>query len=187
MVTISLWWSVSIGALVREAYLEQSCYQRAHHEPYDGNHQQSQSIPPFIGKVKQNVLCDWHWLMDIQQSVLQWYGRSKEPTQWWLLVLQSCWMLCVPCATSCVQGTYVVWSSKGIEWCRWTYLLRGDIKQLVVEWSGTIVELHHSCDDTDRLNSYGGRLSYYCPFIQQIRPDTSYTQFRWQEGMTSIF
>jgi len=71
---------------------------------------------------------------------------------------QSWWMHWVPHATACIQGTYVASSSKGIQWCWRTYLLRGKINQLVVEWTGMLVEFRHSYDDFDHFNSYGGRL-----------------------------
>jgi hypothetical protein len=64
----------------------------------------------------------------------------------------------VPHVTACVQGTYVVRSSNGIQWCWGTYLLSGEIKRLVVEWTGTLVEFRHSYDDLDPFMSYGGRL-----------------------------
>jgi len=64
----------------------------------------------------------------------------------------------VPHATACVQGTYVVCCSKGIQWCWETYLLRGEIKRLVEEWIGKLVEFHHSYDHFDCFISYGGRL-----------------------------
>jgi len=52
MVTVFLRGGVSISALVRQAQLEQSCYQRAFQEPYDGNRQQLHFIPHFIQKVE---------------------------------------------------------------------------------------------------------------------------------------
>jgi len=65
-------------------------------------------------------------------------------------------------ATACVQGTYVVCSSKGIQWFSGTYLLRGEIqRRVVVEWTGTLVEFHHSYDDFNHFNSYGGRLELW--------------------------
>jgi len=60
--------------------------------------------------------------------------------------------------TACIQGTYVVCSSKRIQWCWGTYLLRGEIKQLVVEWTGTLVQFLHSYNHFDCFNSYGGHL-----------------------------
>jgi len=64
----------------------------------------------------------------------------------------------VPHATTCVQGTYVGCSSKGIQWCWRTYLLRGEIKWLVVEWTGTLVEFRQSYDDFARFISYSSHL-----------------------------
>jgi len=74
------------------------------------------------------------------------------------LLPQSCWMDWVPHVTAYIQGTYVVCPSKEIQWCWGTYLLKGEIKHLVVEWTGTLVELHQSYDYFDRFNSYGSRL-----------------------------
>jgi len=64
----------------------------------------------------------------------------------------------VPHVTACMQGPYVICSSKGIQWCWGMYLLRGEIKQLVVEWTGGLVGYHHSYNDFDYWNRYGGRL-----------------------------
>jgi len=41
------------------------------------------------------------------------------------------------------------------------YLLSGGIKRLVVEWTGTLVEFHHSYDDIDRFDGYSGRLELW--------------------------
>jgi len=152
---------VLISALVRQAQLEQSCYQRASHEPYDGNRQQLHFVPDFIQRVEQNVLCDGHQLLEIRRSVFQSFGRSKQPSWWWshtFLLPQSCWMHWVPHATACVQGTYVVCSSNGMQWCGGTNLLRGGIQRLVVEWTGTLVESRHGYNDDDNFISYGRRL-----------------------------
>jgi hypothetical protein len=74
MVTIFLREGVSICALVHQAQLQQSCYQRAFQEPYDGSHQQLLFIPHFIQKVPQNVLRNEHQLLEIRQRVLQLCG-----------------------------------------------------------------------------------------------------------------
>jgi len=82
-----------------------------------------------------------------------------------VIVLLSSGMHWVHHATACIRGIYVVCSSKGIQWCWGTCLLRGDIKRLVVEWTGTYGEFRHRYDDSDCFNSYGGqrelRLSLY--------------------------
>jgi len=62
----------------------------------------------------------------------------------------------LPHATACVHGTYVVCYSKGIQWCWRPYQLRGEMKQLVVQWTGTLDEFHHNYDDFYHFNSYGG-------------------------------
>jgi len=81
MVTIFLPGGVSISALLRPAQLEQSCYQRAFQQPYNVNHQQLNFVPRFIQKVEWNVLCNGHRLLEIGQSVLQSFGRSKQRSQ----------------------------------------------------------------------------------------------------------
>jgi len=191
MVTVFLRGGVSISALVRQAQLEQSCYQRAFQEPYDGNRQQLHFLPHFIRKVERNVLRNRHRLLEIRQCVLQSFGRSKQPSRRWLhtfLLQQSWWMHWVPHATACVQGTYVECSSKGIQWCWGTYLLRGEIKWLVVEWTGTLVEFCHSYDDFDRFFSYCGglelRFSLYSAvqtrhILQTIRATRRDGQYIW--------
>jgi len=111
--------------------------------------------------VEWNVLRDGHRLLDIWHSVLQSFGRSKQPSRQWLhtfLVPQFCWMHSVPHATACVQETYVLCCCKGIQWCWTMYLLRGEIKRLVVEWTGTLVKFRHSYYDVDRFISYSSRL-----------------------------
>jgi hypothetical protein len=74
MVTDFFRGGVSISARVHQQQLEQICYQRAFHEPYDGNHQQLHFIPHCIQKVEQNVLSNGHQLLEIWQSVLQSFG-----------------------------------------------------------------------------------------------------------------
>jgi len=154
--TVSLQGPVSIGTLVHQAQHERSWDQRVSQEPYDGNCQQYHFVSHYIQKVERNVLHNGHQLLVLGQSVLQSFSQSKQPSQWWLhmfLVIQSCWMHWVPHATVCVQGTYVVCSSNGIQWSSGTYPLRGEIMRLVVEWTSTLVEFHHSYDDFDHLES----------------------------------
>jgi len=161
MVTIALRGGVSISVLVRQAQLEQSSYERAFQEPYDGNRHQLHVVAHCIQKVQWNVLRDGHRLLEIQGSVLQLFGQSKQPSQRWLdtfLLPQSCWMHWVPHAAACIQGSYVVCSSKEIQWSWGTYLLRGEIKGLVVEWTGRLLEFRHSYDDFDRFFSFSSRL-----------------------------
>jgi len=161
MVNIFLRGEVSISALMCKAQLEQSCYQRAFWEPYDGNCQQLHLVPHFIQQVERNLLRNGHWLLEIQHSVLESCGWSIQTLRWWLhtfLLLQSCWMHWAPHATACVQGTYVVCPSNGIQGCWGTYLLRCEIKRLVVEWTGTLAQFHHGYDDFDRFISYSGCL-----------------------------
>jgi hypothetical protein len=161
MVTVFLQGGVSISALVRQAQLEQSCYQWAFQEPHNSNRQQLHFIPHFIQKVEPNDLRNGHRLLEIRQSVLQSFGRFKQPSRRWLHMLllpQSCWMHWVPHATSCIQRIYVICSSKGIQWCWGMSLLRGEIKRLVVEWTGTLFEFHHTYTDFDRFISYCGHL-----------------------------
>ena len=64
----------------------------------------------------------------------------------------------VPHATAGFQGTWVICSSKGIQWYWGMYLLRGQIKRLVVVWTGTLAKFRHSDHDFDRFNSYDGHL-----------------------------
>ena len=79
MVTIALRGGVSISVLVRQAQLEQSSYERAFQEPYDGNRHQLHVVAHCIQKVQWNVLRDGHRLLEIQGSVLQSFGQSKPP------------------------------------------------------------------------------------------------------------
>ena len=52
MVTVVLRAGVSISTLVRQGQLEQSCYQRAFQEPYDGNGHQHHFVPHIIKMVE---------------------------------------------------------------------------------------------------------------------------------------
>jgi len=161
MVTVFLWGGVSISALVHQAQLEQSCYQRAFQEPYDGNRQRLHCVPHYIQNLQRNVVRNGHRLFEIGQNGLQSFGQSKQPSWQWLhtlLLPQSCWMHWVLHPTACIQGTYVVCSSKEIQWCWGTYLLRGEIQRLVVEWTGTLVEFRHSYNNIDCFMSDCGRL-----------------------------
>ena len=83
IVTVSMRGGVSISAPVRQAQLEQSCNQQAFQEPYNGNRQQLHFIPHMIQKFERNVLRDGHRLLQIWQSVLESFGRSKQPSQRW--------------------------------------------------------------------------------------------------------
>jgi len=93
--------------------------------------------------------------------VLKLFSWVTHPSRRWLHTFhlqQCCWMQWVPHVTACVQGTYVVCSSKGIPWIWGMSLLRGEIKQLVVKWKCTLFEFHHSYNDVDHIDSYSGRL-----------------------------
>jgi len=81
MVTVFLRGGLSISPLVRQAQLEQSCYQRTFQEPCDGNHQQLHFVPHLIQQVERNVLCNGHRLLDIWQSLLQSFGQFKQPSR----------------------------------------------------------------------------------------------------------
>jgi hypothetical protein len=62
MVSILLLGGVWISVLVWPAQLEQSCYQQAFQEPYNGNCQQLDFIPHYIQKFELNVLHNGHRL-----------------------------------------------------------------------------------------------------------------------------
>jgi len=79
MVSVFMRGEVSISTPVRQAYLEQCCYERAFQEPNNGSHQQLHLVSHFIQKVEWNVTCHPHTLLDVQQSVLQSSGLSKKP------------------------------------------------------------------------------------------------------------
>jgi hypothetical protein len=74
MVTVFLRGGVFISGLVRLAQLEQSCYQQAFQEPYDGNRLQLHLVLYFIQKVVQNVLSNGHRRLEIWPRVLQSFG-----------------------------------------------------------------------------------------------------------------
>jgi len=172
MVTDFWWGGVSISALVRQAQLEQSCYQPDFQEPYDGNRQQLYFVPHCVQKVERNGLRDGHWLLEITWRVLQSFGWSKQPSRWSLhtfLLLQSCWLHWVSHAIACVQGTYVICSSTGIQWSGGTYILRGEIKQPVVEWTSTLVEFCHSYDDFGRFDGYSSCLELPLSLYSEVQ------------------
>jgi len=94
----------------------------------------------------------------------------------------------VPHATACIQGKYVVCSSRGIQWCWGMYLLSGEIKRLVLERTGTWVEFCHSYNEFDSFNSYGGclelQLSLYLSvqskeILQTIRGTRRNSRYIW--------
>jgi len=174
MVTIFLGGGVVICALMPQAQLEWSYYQRDLQEPHNGNYQQLHYFPRIVRKVERNFLHSGHRLMEIGQSELPSFGRSKQPLWWWLhtfLLLQSCSICWVPHSIACVQGICVVWSSNGIQWSWGTYPLRGENEWLLVEWTCTLFEFRHSYVDFDRFNCYGStfelRLCHY--FVVQTK------------------
>jgi len=94
----------------------------------------------------------------------------------------------VPHLTACILGTYVVCSSKGIQWHWGMYIPRDEIKWLVVEWTGTLVEFHQSYNDFNHFNSCSGRLELWlCPYSafqtrhisQTIRVARRNGQYMW--------
>jgi len=188
---------VSISTLVCQAQHVQSCNQRAFQELYDGNRQQLHFFPHMIDNIARNVLCDGHRLVGVCQCLFQFFASSKQPSQWWLhtfLLLQSCWIHWVPHETACVQGTYVVCPSKGIQWCRGMYQLRGEIKRWVVEWTCTFVEFRHCYDEFDHFNCHGGRLEpqlsvdsavHSRHILQTIRVTRSNWQYIWVSETSS--
>jgi len=152
---------VLISALVHEAQLEHSGYQWAFSEPPNGNHQQLQFVAHSIQKVPRNVPHNGHQLWETMHSVLRLFGQSKQPSRQWLyksLLLKSGWTHGVPHGTACIQGTYVGRSSKAIQSSRGTYLHWVELKRLVVEWTGTLVQFGSSYDGCDCLHSYSGHL-----------------------------
>ena len=172
MATVFWRGGLSISILVRQAKLEQSCNQRALQEPHDGNRQQLHFIPYLIQKAVRNVLHHGHHHLVIRQRVLQSFGRSKQPSGRDLhtfLLPQSCWMHWVAHVTDCVQGAYVICSSKGIQWCCGTYLLRGVINWLAVESTCMLVEFCHSYDDFDCFNAYGRLLELWLSLYSAVQ------------------
>jgi len=161
VVTVFLRGGISISPHVHQVQLQHCCYQRSFQEPYDGSHQQLHFISHCFQKVKQNVVRHGHGHFEIWTSVLQLFSSSKHPSRWWLhtfLSLHCCWMQWLPHVTTCVQRTYVVCSNKQIQWCWGKYLLRGEVKWLVVEWAGTWVEFGPSNNNFDHIIRYGGHL-----------------------------
>jgi len=172
MVSIFLKRGVSIRALVRQSERQECCYQCAFLKPYNGNCQQLHFFPQLIQNVDQNVLCDGDRLFKISWSVLQSFGQSKKPLRWWLRTFhtpQSCWMHRAPHATPCVQGTCVVFSSRGIQRSWGTYLRKGSITRLGVKWTGTSVKICHSYDDVNGSNSYSGCLALQLPICLGVQ------------------
>jgi hypothetical protein len=114
-----------------------------------------------IQNVERKVLYNAHWLLGIRPRLLQSFVRSKQPLWRYLPMLrfpQSSSLRWIPPATVLIHGTYVIWSSKGNEWCRGTYLPRGEVKQQVVAWTGMLVDVHHSYNNFDHYNFSSGRL-----------------------------
>jgi len=121
--------------------------------------------------------------------MLQSFSRSKQPSQRSLHTIlspQSCWMHCVRHIADCAQGSYVVCSCKGLQWCGGTYVLPVEIKGLVVEWTGALVEFVIATMIVTAAIAKAAAWSYGCAFIQQFRPATSYKLLGWQDGMASI-
>ena len=150
-----LWGGVFINALVGETQLQQSCFQRAFQETYNGNHQQLQFVLHWIQKIQRNVLLDGHQLLETVHSVLQLFYQSNQPLQLWLymfLLLQSYSIHWVIHPAACVQEIYVICSSKGIWWYWGIYLHRGEINRWVIEWPGTWVEFRHTNNDFEYCN-----------------------------------
>jgi hypothetical protein len=73
---------------------------------------------------------------------------------------------------------------KDIEWCWWMCLLRGKIKQLVMKWTGMLVESHQSYDDLDCFNSYGGHLELWLSLhlVGQARYILQTIRITWMNG-----
>jgi hypothetical protein len=69
MVPVFLLGGVSINAVVRQAQLEHSCYERAIKEPYDGNRQELHFVPHFMQQVERHVRHNRRQLLEIRQSV----------------------------------------------------------------------------------------------------------------------
>ena len=80
-VTISLRGGVLISAPVRQAQLPQTWFPQAIQEHYIGNRQQLHLVPHIFRKVKRDVLHQGYRQWEIGQCVLQWFGRSKQPSQ----------------------------------------------------------------------------------------------------------
>jgi len=164
MVTVFSRGGVSISAKVWQAELEQSCYQQTSQELCDGNCQPLHIIPHFIQNIERNVLHNGLWMLEIRQSLWKSFGWFKSPSRrslHLLLLPQSCLMHCVLQAIACVQGTYVVYSSKCIQWCWGMYLLRGEINPLVLTWTGMLVEFHQNYHDFDYFDCDGGQLKLW--------------------------
>jgi hypothetical protein len=81
MVTVFLRGGVLISVLVLLAQHEQSCYQQAFQEPYNGRRQQLHFVPHFFQKAERNVLRNEHRHLEIRQTQLQLFGQSKQPSR----------------------------------------------------------------------------------------------------------
>jgi len=184
MVTIFLQGGVSICTLVYQVHVEYSCCHQACQEPYNGKRQQLHYLQLCIQRVERNVLCGGHQLLEIRQRVIQLFPSSKQPSRCWFRRLhlpQSWWLHRVPHATACVHGKYVVCSSKGVQWCWESYLLRSESKRLVVEWTRTLVEFCHSYDDFSRFVSTGGCLALQLSLCSAVQTRHCFQRcsFQW--------
>jgi len=176
MVTVFLWRGVSISTLVHQVQLVQSCSQQAVQACYNGNYQQFHFIPNFIWNDEHSVLPKWHWLIKIEYRMLRSFGRFKQHLLWSLhlcLWPQSCWIHWVSPVAASRQRSYVTCSSKGHQQSWGINLLSGEIKQLVVEWTGMSVQFSYSYKDFDHIYRYGGSLELRIFFVLQFRPYTS--------------
>jgi len=126
-----------------------------------------------LGNLAKNFPSMWM----IQKPSPQWFNMFLLP--------QSSWMHWVAHAKACVQGTYVVSSSRGIQRSWGIYLLWGETNRLVVKWTGFLVEFHHTYNDFHCLNCPRSGFELRFPLFQQFRHDTFYKLFMWQEGMAS--
>jgi len=64
---------------------------------------------------------------------------------------------CSSCNTV-LSASINLYSSNRIEWIWETYLLRGKIMELLVDWKGTLVQFHYSYGDFACFNTHGGLL-----------------------------
>jgi len=136
----------------------------------------------------RKVLYNGHRRWEVGQHLLQSFRKSNQSSCRWFHSLhlpQSYSMHCISHSTDCVQGTDIGCSHTGIPYCWGTHLVGGEIKWLVVEWTGTLVELHHSCDDWDRLTGYSSGLEPWLicclavqtsEIVQTLRARTQHVQ-----------
>jgi hypothetical protein len=80
MVTCFLQGGVLISALLRQACCVQTCYHLAVQEAYDGNLWQLHFVSLIVEHVELNDLHNWYRLLEMWQSELQSFGRSKQLT-----------------------------------------------------------------------------------------------------------